>query len=473
MLFNFLSETDFICEILWSKKAKFSGKLIYKPGKEFTLTIYSDKILQDNKVFKEQLFLNSFDNDNKKYYITLRNCKVVLETMCNGYYSYIVYFDYALISRWKFFDFTKNKIKNINIYFSNWNEFFVNQSYKEMIELKSIYNKIKLKNNLSILYKSEYESFYITQYDNLFNILFDSEKLNNAEKETLSKSIDETIKPYKNKIKIRNKESHIWFISITLNNTEHNPNEFIWLFHVLISLLTHDFSTSIENVNIVSEIDNKEFYFDYLDYRHFTTLKSQYKNNIDAFNYQSFTEKEWKKILNNLFKHSKTLYRFFIALIENNMNHQVEEFMLARYIVCIETISVNLNKQLKSNKTDNWGKYDRPIIHFISDLDIEMQNKILNIFRRALKPFSDKKNKTKRKWQAIGVKISNLRAKLLHFNNGTTDKSFINMFDYFKMYKILELIVIDYIFKQLEFSQDKRLKYKQFYLKRILNYKIQ
>lgn len=473
MQFNFNEDKDLICNVIWSDEEQFIGKFSYIKDKNLSLTVHSSGILQNKEFVKEQIFVVAFDNENRKYYITLRNCRGILETIGGGYYSYIVYFDFALISNWSFFDFKKQQIESIDLYFNTWNEFFVSQSNKEFIELKSHYDNLTLKNKALISFKSDFESYFIGENDNIFNLIFDSEKLNKKEKNIMSKEIKKIVNPYKNKLRIRNIDSHNWYINIKLIDKNKCPDDYIWLFHILIAILTYDFSTRIEKVNIKTTVDNKCITYNYIDYRHFPALIPRYKNKLDIFNYNSFTVKEWKKILDNLFKYSTKIHRLFQALTENNMNNQVEEFMLARYIACIETISGEIEKKLRAKQIkDNNGKFDRTLLQFIQDFDKETQTEVLNIFRETLKIFKNKNNKNKRNWKAIAVKISDLRAMLLHFSDNKTNKIFVNMLDYFKMYKIFELIIIDYIFQIIEIDKNKRFQYKSYYLRKLIHYTI-
>ena len=85
-MFNFRLNKEFICDVIWSENEKYVGKIIYNSDEKFVLTIHSTNFLDDKDFVRDQLFLSSFDDDNKKYCITLKNCRGTVETIGGGYF---------------------------------------------------------------------------------------------------------------------------------------------------------------------------------------------------------------------------------------------------------------------------------------------------------------------------------------------------------------------------------------------------
>ena len=187
---------------------------------------------------------------------------------------------------------------------------------------------------------------------------------------------------------------------------------------------------------------------------------SKYINQLSAFNCKNFTTNEWKIIFNNLFSQNKKnwLVYFIYVLLENNSDNPLTLFHITRYIDYIGAIGAAKGYNKKQ-------KYENVILNFINNLDTDSKRKILNIFRKNLSIIKIKDNTQRlRNWKLIGKKLSEFRAYSAHIEQ---NKQVLPIYKAYEVYKILELIIIDYVFEILEIPDEKRLVYKIFYLKQI------
>ena len=265
--------------------------------------------------------------------------------------------------------------------------------------------------------------------------------------------------PYKDKIRIKIPDKHVWLINInTVQNIE-NLYPIIYDIKSLLTCLTYDFSTNIDKIMIISNNgeDKYDSVFFMLKRIHISERRQTYDSQRAPFKLNTFTKDEWCCIFKNLFNSKHKLNKFFYILLHNHAESVITEFSLTNYLTCIDAIG-NCKKYGKS-------KYERVLFNFASELNKHNKNNLLNLFRKELK-FIKVTNKHKKKsWGLIGLKVSELRALTVHFNDKKTET---DMFKCIEIYRVFELIIIDYIFECLQIEKEKRVKYKEYYISQIL-----
>lgn len=458
---------------------KYSGKLIYENRKTFELTLYEAPVIMlkhkpssitemVNKAEAEPLILDTitgiiYDEDDNRYNITLANCSCIqFPLIGNGCAKFI--FDYALFSDSHIFDLENDKNFKINLFFNNWNEFCYPQGFKSLVTVSNKNEmEVVLKNNLKISF-SENVSGELINTDDLFSNLFVScgkDCLKQQEIVELNQQLKDLVKPYKNKLFKKRDETHRWYISVENVSNTNSISSIIWKFNMLINILTFDFSTAIDMVQLQFETNDKstpsaKFY--YLCNSSRSNKKSSYSCQQSAFKCKSFSKKEWNIILVNLFKHKNKdwLTNFFYVLSENNSSNPLTIFHITRYIDYIGAIGVS--------KKYGKLKYEKVLLDYIQDLDSNLKQATLSAFRHNLSIIKIQNNK-QRNWKLMGKKLCEFRAYAAHIEE---KRRILSFFKAHKVYKILELILIDNVFEVLGVSKDKRLKYKTYYLKKLI-----
>ena len=469
---NFFNDKTFIGEFNLFKDT-YSGKLVYKSGNSFELTIYdgpaiflktfvSDTMQKtDEKLDKITGII--YDENDIRYYVTLFNC-LCLKSPIVGYGCTKFIFSYALFSESN--EYKEIKDFTLDLYFNTWNEFCFPQGFKSLITVSNAPTvEIKLKNKLKIKFNEDLKAELINNTD-LFSNLFVScgnECLSKDEILDLNSKLQELIEPYKTKLYKKRDETHRWYLSIQNVSNINAISGIIWKLESLISLLTYDFTTDIDMVKIRTKSkeqnkSNELFYYLCKINKH--KKSSKYMNQLSAFNCKNFTTNEWKIIFNNLFSQNKKnwLVYFIYVLLENNSDKPLTLFHITRYIDYIGAIGAAKGYNKKQ-------KYENVILNFIDNLDVDLKRKILNVFRENLSIIKIKDNTQRlRNWKLIGKKLSEFRAYSAHIEQ---NKQVLPIYKAYEVYKILELIIIDYVFEILEIPDEKRLRYKTFYLKQI------
>lgn len=475
---NFLENKTYVGSFnLFSKD--YSGKLVYEKGKTFELKLYDAPAIglkcktpsideMSNETESEPQELNKitgvvYDEHNKRYNVTLANC-ICMQTPIFGTGCLKFIFDYALFSDNYIFDFENDKRFKINLFFNNWNEFCYPQGFKSLVTVSNEHEiEVVLKNNLKISF-SENISGELINTDDLFSNLFVScgkDCLKQEEITELNKKLKDLVEPYKNKLFKKRDETHRWYISVENVPNAKSISNIIWKFNMLINILTYDFSTNIDMVQLQVKTNDKssssaKFY--YLCNSSKSNKKSNYSCQQSAFQCKTFSKEEWNVILSNLFKHKNKdwLTYFFYVLSENNSSNPLTIFHITRYIDYIGAIG--------ASKKYGKLKYEKVLLDYIQDLDSNLKQAILIAFRDNLSMIKVQNNK-QRNWKLMGKKLCEFRAYAAHIEE---KRRILSFFKAYEVYKILELILIDNIFENLGISKDKRLKFKTYYLKKII-----
>lgn len=443
------------------------GKLFYRKNEQCEFLIYrdgfSEELLNDDNEF---LAILSDEKENI-YFVNLFDCKLELSSFSSKSNAFCGYFDYALFSKTRHFDSSKEDVNNkINIFINNWAEFCFPQQRKKQAEFKPRMSEHKLKNKMKISFNQDISGQFIAE-NHIFNNLFINAGLEKDKVDEIEKQLNEILIPHKNYIHIKNVEKHNWYIRVEKIPSNLDINLVSYYLTCLLMCLTNDFGTKVDKIEIVSEdilgTTRIPVRFDYLYYRNIIARDTNYKYRNNVFNYYSFTEKEWTTILNNLFSKNGILEPFFDIIYQNYYEAKISEYHLERYIDCVAAIG--------NNKKYGNTKYEDVMKDFVSNLDKDIQKKLLSIFRESLKNITAKNSKKpiKKGWGLIGKKLCELRAMTTHFNEASKR---VNMGKYLALYFILELVVIDYILEILGIDIQKRLEYKNFYLKRVFSFVI-
>ncbi len=444
----------------------FFGKLFYNKNEQCEILIYMDKVSMETLKIDE-VFATLSDEEENIYFVNLFGCRLELSSFSfspNGN-AFCGYFDYALFSKTRHFDSSKESINNkINIFINNWAEFCFPQGKKKQAEFKPRMSEHKLKNKMKLSFNQDIMGQIINK-DHIFNNLFINNGLAKNDVDKIEKQLNEILIPHRNHIHIKNVEKHNWYIRVENIPSKLDINLVSYYLTCLLMCLTNDFGTKVDKIEIVSEdIIGKTSIpakFDYLYYRNIIARNTNYKYKNNVFNYYSFTEKEWTGILNNLFSKNGILEPFFDIIYQNYYEAKLSEYHLERYIDCVAAIG--------NNKKYGITKYEDVMKDFVSNLDQDIQKNLLNIFKESLKNITAKNSKKpiKKGWGLIGKKLCELRAMTTHFNEASKR---VNMNQYLALYFVLELVVIDYIFEILGIDIQKRLEYKNLYLRRAFSF---
>lgn len=451
---------------------EFTGKLIYESGNRFELILYDTPSIYELtksssiKPVIDNIIGRIYDDKETYYNVVLVNCNC-LKTHLWGKGCLKINFEYALFSETHIFELDNDKNFTLDVYFDNWNEFCYPQGFKSLVTVSNEHKlSVTLKNRLKVLFEENISAEFINTED-LFSNCFVSSCENGLKKEEiekLNKKFKELLKPYKLKIFKKRDDTHRWFISIKNIPNIKSVSKILWKINMLINLLTYDFGTNIEFIKIKVDTDDKinpvaNFYYLFKKNKQ---KKIRYRNTMSAFQCKMFSNDEWKLILNNLFdkKQNNWLTYFFYVLIENNSSNSLSIFHITRYIDYIGAIGSSRNY----GKND---KYKKVITDFIDSFDDKLKNAILNLFRENLLMIKIKQETSKnlKSWNLIGRKLSEFRAYSAHAQK---EKRVIPFYNAYEVYKILELIIIDYVFELLEVSQDKRLQYKNYYITQLV-----
>lgn len=439
------------------------GKLFYKKNEQCEFLVYRDDFATDTLQFDEVLAILS-DEDENVYFVNLFGCRLELTSFSFSRKgnAFCGYFDYALFSKTRHFDSAREDIKKkINIYVNNWAEFCYPQGQKKHAEFKPKMSEHKLKNKMKISFNQDIRGHFISK-NHIFNNLFINNGLSERDVDKIEKQLNEILIPHSNHIYIKNVEKHSWYVRVEKIPSNLDINLVSYYLTSLLMCLTNDFGTKADKIEIVSEdiVENATLpvKFDFLYYKNIISKNAKYKYRNNAFNYNSFDKEEWTKILNNLFSKNNILEPFFDILCQNHYENKISEYHMERYIDCIAAIG--------NNKKYGKTKYEDVLKDFVSDLDKDTKKILLNKFRESLKNITAKNNKKpKKNWGLIGKKLCELRAMTTHFNDISKR---VDMGRFLAIYFALELVIIDYIFEVLEINKQKRLEYKNFYLKNVL-----
>lgn len=471
---NFSEKKTYIGKFsLFSKK--YAGKLVYENGKIFELILYeAPAIMLKNKIsFIDEMetkpqTLNTisgivYDESSNRYNVILANC-ICTESPIIGAGCTKFIFDYAIFSDNYIFDLENDKNFKMDLYFDTWDEFCYPQGFKSLVTVSNEHEiEVKLKNNLKISFSENISGEYINTND-LFSNLFVScgkDCLNQQEITKLNQKLKDLVEPYKNKLFKKRDDTHRWYISVCNIPSIKYVSDIIWKFSILINILTYNFSTNIDMVQLQVETNDKKFpnaNFFYLTNSSKTNKESNYRCQESAFRCKTFSKKEWSIILDNLFrnKNKDWLTHFFYVLSENNSNNALTIFHITRYIDYIGAIG--------ASKKYGKLKYEKVLLDYTHDLDSNLKGAVLSAFRDNLSMIKVKNNK-QRNWKLMGKKLCEFRAYAAHIEEKRRILSFYRAYE---VYIILELIIIDNVFDILGISKCKRLKFKTYYLKRLI-----
>lgn len=456
---DFLKNKTYIGVFYLPDDKEVMGQLIYQKNSNFELKLFSDFPLDKEKETAIPFIYGKIhDEQYETYFISLKDCQLFINSLGSYGYQYQVFFDVALFSRHRTFDFSKDSIKSINLFYSNWNEFCYPQGFKSHAPYINKMLSFRVKPGLRITFNQNISNHYLPE-KGIFDSIFCSSKLSNKEKSVIEKQLEQTLIPYKDKIGIKIPDKHDWLINInTVRNIE-DLYPIIYDIKSLLTCLTYDFSTNIDKIRIVSNNGEEKYdsSFFMLKHIHISERRSFYHHQSAPFKLNTFTQNEWATIFKRLFNNKNKLNKYFFILLQNHADKVITEFSLTNYLTCIDAIG--------NSKKYGKIKYELVLSNFASELKKDDKNKLLNLFRKELKFVKVKNEQKKKLWGLIGLKISELRALTVHFNDKNTET---DMSKCIEIYRVLELIIIDYIFECLQIEKEKRVKYKEHYISQIL-----
>ncbi len=456
---DFLKNKTYIGVFYLPDDKEVMGQLIYQKNNNFELKLFSDYPLDKEKeTIIPFIYGKIHDEQYDTYFLSLKYCQLFINSLGSFGYKYQVFFDVALFSRHRTFDFSKDSIKSISLFYSNWNEFCYPQGFKSHAPYINKMLSFRIKSGLKITFNQNISSYYLPN-TGIFDSIFCSSKLSNKEKSIIEKQLEQTLIPYKNKIGIKIPDKHDWLINIkTVKNIE-DLYSIIYDIKSLLTCLTHDFSTNIDKIRIISNNGEEKYdtSFFMLKRIHISERRQTYDYQRAPFKLSTFTQNEWATIFENLFNNKKKLNKFFFILLQNHAEKVITEFSLTNYLTCIDAIG----NSKKYGKT----KYELVLSNFASELNKDNKNKLLNLFRKELKFIKVQNKQHKKAWGLIGLKISELRALTIHFNDKKTETDLSKCIE---IYRVLELIIIDHVFECLQITKEKRTKYKEYYVSQLL-----
>ena len=262
------------------------GKLFYRKNEQCEFLIYrdgfSEELLNDDNEF---LAILSDEKENI-YFVNLFDCKLELSSFSSKSNAFCGYFDYALFSKTRHFDSSKEDVNNkINIFINNWAEFCFPQQRKKQAEFKPRMSEHKLKNKMKISFNQDIRGQVIAE-NHIFNNLFINAGLEKDKVDEIEKQLNEILIPHKNYIHIKNVEKHNWYIRVEKIPSNLDINLVSYYLTCLLMCLTNDFGTKVDKIEIVSEdilgTTRIPIRFDYLYYRNIIARDTNYKyrNNV-------------------------------------------------------------------------------------------------------------------------------------------------------------------------------------------------
>lgn len=440
----------------------YPGKLVLTQSDGSNFIFYADK-----EVVKDQqnvtIYAKLYNEENETFFITLQSCEITYVCYNSCSCTYQGFFSYAYISKQSFFNVDTDKIKSIDLYNDAWTEFSCPQGFKSRECFIPEVLKVTIPNKLSIIFKQEIYQHFLPQ-DNIFDSLFSSTQINYETKLTIEKGLQELLLPYQYQIGIKIPAKHEWYVSLKDLPTNAEICTMNYLFKSLVALLTHHFESYTRKIIGTFEKNNGTLNNCIVLYnRQISRPSLDYHSIAGAFRFNQFTKNEWEIILNNLFAKKDIIQNFMQIIYENHRYNYVSKFHIERYIDCIAAIGISQN--CKKNE-----KYQSVILKFVENMEENQKVLILKHLKSKLSAYLNLEmigNKSDN--ELIGIGLSNLRASITHFSETTQSASLSELIG---VYYILELIIIDFLFRILEISETKRLNYKQLYLSRINLYEI-
>lgn len=467
-----------------SRKVKVVGELIYKKNQVPYLEVstleesFLVPFVKPNTFQIEIGCINGYVKDQKNkelLYATLTKC--MCRTNDVGARQFRIYFSYAFFSKDRFFS-ERDELVRIDYFFNNWDEFNHAKGWKSEAKYKFEEDAFKLKSNLQVKFCQSVNSNYLFNEDKIFDRLFCSEIGSISEKEIgeINDGLKSVLSKYLGKIFIKDSKTHRWFISLGGNLQINNIPRISYYLVALITCLTKDFGTSLEEIIVFSRLSpNKASTRFNLLYCQpaIKTQQTDYNNLNSALRKTSFNDEEWRKILDNLFEkiisQEDLLDNFFFILQENHLEDaSITPFHITRLIDCLDGIS-------RSKDCENEEKYQTVVSEFLKNLDEEIKNFTVRFIDEQLdyvmfNPKIDKctgEAKIYNDDQIRGKKISELRAISVHFGDKTKPNKIMDLNKASKLLYILELIIIDFIFEKLQVPQEQRNEYKKTHLKQL------
>ena len=456
---DFLKNKTYLGVFSLPDNKEIMGQLIYQKHGNFELRLFSDYPLDKAKETTIPFIYGKiYDEQYEAYFISLRDCQLYINSLGSYGYQYQVFFDVALFSRHRTFDFSKDSIKSISLFYSNWNEFCYPQGFKSHAPYTKKMLSFRVKSGLRITFNQNISSYFLPE-TGIFDSIFCSSKLSKKEKNIIEKQLEQTLVPYKDKIGIKIPDKHDWLINVETIQDIQDLYSLIYDIKSLLTCLTHDFSTNIDKIRIISNKGTEKYdsSFFMLKHIHISERRSFYNHQTAPFKLNTFTKDEWSIIFKKLLDNKNKLNKFFFILLQNHAEKVITEFSLTNYLTCIDAIG--------NSKKYGKIKYELVLSDFASELNKDDKNKLLNLFRKELKFVKVKNEQKKKSWGLIGLKISELRALTVHFNDKKIET---DMSKCIEIYSVLELIIIDYIFECLQIPKEKRIKYKEYYISQLL-----
>ena len=164
--------------------------------------------------------------------------------------------------------------------------------------------------------------------------------------------------------------------------------------------------------------------------------KTNYNHHVNGLNMTDFSQSSWKKLIKNFYLQYPKIEDYIQIIFENKYENKFNYYNFSRIIDCLSALATDKGFGPRTKYQDVANEY----------LNIPLLEKIDEIL------FSIPGNN-------LGVKISNLRASIVHF--GISEKPDIHIA--YQVYPLLELIVIDYIFETISMPIKLRNKYKNYY----------
>lgn len=367
-----------------------------------------------------------------------------------------MYFKYAVFTKGRNFEITED-IDSINFFFNNWGEFNCRQGFKRY-EPPCYDTTISLDYKIDVGFCQAIQGSYLDKNMG-FHQLFAAAQGDLSDEETneLNEKLKDVLRPYADKIAIKNPESHEWFISLSKDISIEKLSSYQAYLKGLLICLTNDFNTSIQKIIIKTKEEDGSLACHYVI--HETDVKTDeinYDQMMQEFNFKSFSEEEWKIIFNNLFNKDKTRLfdNFFFIIQEDVRENRLTPFHIARLLDCFGAMAQNRGYE-------NQEKYQKLLGDLLDGIELKLKNNVENYIDAQLEGI-ECNNKGDDKEKNRGKKLSNLRAQIVHFNE--KNNSGINK-NGLKLHKIFRLCVMDYVLENLGFDEEKRIKYKERILK--------
>lgn len=440
-------------------EGRASGILSYEPLKGPTAEILFDKHyswLDISKSFSggfekhDVIYANLVDKKtNSVCFVSLINCSLQCLQMGSAPPRYKIFPSFVLLSNSSYLELENEKLDYADVEFNTWPEFNFPQNQKNKKKFDRNEKYFKIQDQLSISQREDIKGYPLYNFS-AFETFVGPEnylqQINDKVKPIVEKA-KKAAKGHTDHIYLKSADTHNWYLKFKKTSAEASAlkdytNAAINFSHLLM-LLTHDWKTAVSNFKLsVVNADKSKSQYSLLFWGRFPQKKPHYNHHNNGLKITDFSDSTWKRVVKKFYSEYTQIDDYIQILFENNYEDKFTYFHFSRIIDCISALSSKKGFRTRTKYQDAVNEHlNSALVQYLIDV---------------LEPIQGNN---------IGEKISNLRASIVHF--GVSEKPDIHIA--YKLYPLLELIVIDYIFEVISLPKKLRNKYKNHYSQFYLN----